>query len=104
MIRFPTHSSELKEVKIPHIGWSEISLDPKNKNYEKFKHFEKTQMYFVHSYYVELASTQELLSQTKNGSFDFCSAVLSKNILGCQFHPEKSGVSGLNFLKNFMSI
>jgi len=104
VIKFPSHNSELKVIKIPHIGWCEISLESKHENYQKFKLFEKAQMYFVHSYYVELEEAKELLSESKNGSFDFCSAVFSKNILGCQFHPEKSGVSGLNFLKNFMSI
>ncbi len=104
VIRFPSHNSELKVVKIPHIGWCEISLESKHERYEKFKLFENAQMYFVHSYYVELEDEKDLLSESKNGSFDFCSTFSSKNILGCQFHPEKSGVTGLNFLNNFMSI
>jgi imidazole glycerol-phosphate synthase subunit HisH len=87
-------------VKIPHIGWNQIefqSSSPMLKNVEN-----KSFVYFVHSYY---ASPKEnvTLSTTEYG-FTFSSIVQKGNIVGIQFHPEKSQSVGLILLKNFSEL
>lgn len=88
-----------KEVKIvPHMNWNKIYLKNFN-NTSVFKTFDKKNFYFVHSFYCKIKNKKNLLSYTKHENFKFCSSVLHKNILGTQFHPEKSGKIGINFLK-----
>ncbi len=104
VIKFPSQNHEFNEFKIPHVGWGSLEIKSSNTNYEKFKQFENFQMYFVHSYYVELVNHSETLAITKNGHFEFCSIVSKKNIIGCQFHPEKSGRKGLTLIEEFLKI
>jgi glutamine amidotransferase len=104
VIKFPSHEGGISKTKIPHIGWGELKFNSKNNKYEKFKSFQDKQMYFVHSYYVDLANQSNLLATTKNEVFEFCSVISSKNIIGCQFHPEKSGQVGLTLIKEFMDL
>lgn len=58
-------------------------------------------VYFVHSFYVDPINTEDILATTHWGKGTYCSAVLKGNVLGCQFHPEKSGPSGLEIFKSF---
>ena len=104
VVKFPRKISESDQIKTPFIGWGDLNLLSKHSNYEKFRIFEGKQMYFVHSYFVIPEHHKDTLATTKNNNFEFCSITSSKNILGCQFHPEKSGINGLNLLKNFMII
>lgn len=88
-----------KKVKtIPHMNWNKIyfgNLDNKS----ILKTFNKKDFYFVHSYYCEIKTERNLLTFTKHQNQKFCSSVRHKNILGTQFHPEKSGKIGINFLR-----
>ena len=90
---------EKKEVKIiPHMNWNKIYF--KNLyNKSMITTFNKKNFYFVHSYYCKIKRENNLLTYTKHGNQKFCSSVRHKNILGTQFHPEKSGKIGINFLK-----
>jgi len=82
-----------------NMGWCKTKfLEKKSKfNLKKFnnKHF-----YFVHSYYANPANKSDILAKTFHGNFEFTSVVEKDNILGTQFHPEKSGNLGIEFLKN----
>jgi len=80
---------------IPHVGWN--NLIKSNKKSEIFFK-EKDYFYFVHSYYAQPYDKEVCLSYTKYGNYMFCSSILSENIFGFQFHPEKSGIAGLNLL------
>ncbi len=82
--------------KIPNIGWNEILINKKNDILKKKDFF-----YFVHSYYPKVEDEKIILAYTKFGNIKFPSAILKDNLLGCQFHPEKSGMVGLNMIKNF---
>ncbi len=104
VIKFPNQNNEFNEFKIPHIGWGSLKFKPSNAKYEKFKQFENLQMYFVHSYYVELVNHDDSLATTKNDYFEFTSVVSKNNIIGCQFHPEKSGRIGLSLIEEFLKI
>jgi imidazole glycerol-phosphate synthase subunit HisH len=86
-------------LKIPHMGWNQLTV---RKSHPLFSGLEDTnRFYFVHSYHVVCANTDNLLASTSYG-FDFASAVVKDNILGVQFHPEKSHKFGMRLLKNFV--
>lgn len=80
--------------KIPHIGWNDVVYKIRQMN-EKF--------YFVHSYYVLPANKTITYSTTDHDGEVFTSMIKKDNLLAVQFHPEKSGDVGLEFLKNFCS-
>lgn len=83
-------------IKVPHIGWNTIHA----KNNSFIKEFEIHRFYFVHSYYVECNNTSDVLTYTEYGGKQFCSSVQHDNILGFQFHPEKSHKEGMRMLAN----
>ncbi|MCB1176971.1 MAG: imidazole glycerol phosphate synthase subunit HisH [Leptospiraceae bacterium] len=90
--------------KVPHVGWSEI-FKPSGIEWDKsilnnINEFSK--VYFVHSFAAKTEDKDVLLSQTEYGGEILCSAVQKNRIVGCQFHPEKSGPVGLEILKNFI--
>lgn len=96
----------LEKEKIPHIGWNKI-LPATNQDWRQTI-FESippgASVYFVHSFILEPERMENILSYTNYGGYQFCSAIKSGNIYGCQFHPEKSGRIGLLILKNFLNI
>lgn len=94
--KIPNSDTTGKKIKIPHIGWNKVFGE--NDNYLLSN--QENRFYFVHSYYVELNRVENLLFQSNYG-IDFCSAFKKDNIIGVQFHPEKSHKFGLNLLKKF---
>lgn len=90
---------EFKEVpKVPHMGWNSV-YDLKGPLFKGLS--ENTDLYFVHSYYVELKSFK---AATCNYGGGFSAALASENFFGCQFHPEKSGSAGSRILQNFNAL
>lgn len=88
-------------LKIPHIGWN--SLDIKNKD-GIFKDIKgNPYVYFVHSYYLNAADKSIVSAQTNYG-VTIDAAIAKGNVFATQFHPEKSGETGLKILKNFADI
>ncbi len=86
------------QLKVPHMGWNHIT--PTN-DHPLFKNMdEESRFYFVHSFYIPTGS-DAAISMTTYGE-DFVSAVGCGNIVGVQFHPEKSHKYGMALLKNFM--
>lgn len=86
---------------VPHVGWNEVHpqlTHPLFANIPSGKDF-----YFVHSYAVTLANPSNLLASTDYG-IGFASAIAQDNIMGVQFHPEKSGKFGLQLLSNFVRL
>jgi glutamine amidotransferase len=89
---------DLKTKKVPHMGWNEIEL----KQMHNLSFPESSpRFYFVHSYYVKCHETSDIFSTTSYG-FDFTSAFKKDNIMGVQFHPEKSHSFGMEILKFFL--
>ena len=83
---------------VPHIGWTEVHHGRDN---ELFKNIDTgSTFYFVHSYYVEIKNSEDLLATARYGD-EFVVAIQRDNIFGVQFHPEKSQENGLQLLKNF---
>ncbi|PIF03807.1 MAG: imidazole glycerol phosphate synthase subunit HisH [Arcobacter sp.] len=92
---------DVKHLKIPHVGWNEISYQKEKSNL--FKDIEnRKDFYFVHSYYFK--PNEEVTIATTNYGFEFTSAIAKNNIFATQFHPEKSQSDGLQMLKNFWEI
>lgn len=101
VVKFP-NSGE----KIPHIGWNNL-IQPTGINWDntilagvKPESF----VYFIHSYIMEPKSKKDILANTVYGELTFASVVSKGNIYGCQFHPEKSGGTGLVIIKNFVDL
>lgn len=84
--------------KIPHMGWNNVQTTRKHPVMEGVMPGEM--FYFVHSYYPDPSSPGDIVGRTSYG-IDFASVISRGNIFATQFHPEKSGVSGLKLLKNF---
>ena len=94
----PISSVIPSDLKIPHIGWNALKFT-ENKS-PLFKYInEGDHVYFVHSYYA--ANCEEsVIANTEYGA-TLTAAVAKGNVMGCQFHPEKSGNVGLKILKAF---
>ena len=87
--------------KLPHIGWNQINIV---KNSKIFKDIENnSHMYFVHSYEF-VPKDEKVISATTDYSSNIVCAVEKENILGTQFHPEKSDRIGLKIIDNFINL
>ncbi len=88
-------------LKIPHIGWNALRFG-ENKH-PLFKYLKEGDcVYFVHSYYG--AKCEESVIATAEYGAMLTAAVAKDNVMGCQFHPEKSGEAGLNILRAFCEL
>jgi glutamine amidotransferase len=87
------------EVKIPHIGWDEVTIRPGSRLFAGLG--DGTRFYFVHSYAPE--PDGEAIAAVCDHGGRFAAAVEHGNLFGTQFHPEKSGLAGLALLANFVT-
>ncbi len=85
------------ELKIPHIGWNELHFDKSHRLFRYLK--EGDCVYFVHSYFA--TDCADSVIATAEYGKELTAAVAKGNVMGCQFHPEKSGEVGLNILRAF---
>ncbi|MBS1808005.1 MAG: imidazole glycerol phosphate synthase subunit HisH [Acidobacteria bacterium] len=86
---------------VPHIGWNQVALQSAHRQHPVFRDLEdQSFFYFVHSYYVEPEDTSCVYGTTDYG-ITYASICGRDNIIGVQFHPEKSQATGLKLLKNF---
>lgn len=86
------------ELKIPHMGWNTVTILKQDDLLRNM--LENSRFYFVHSYYFVCNDNNDALLATDYGQ-NFISAVRKNNIIGVQFHLEKSHKFGMNLLKNF---
>ena len=86
-------------LKIPHIGWNPLILKGESKHPLLKYVNEGDCVYFVHSYFAT-DCTESVIATAEYGR-ELTAAVAKDNVMGCQFHPEKSGKVGLNILKAF---
>lgn len=86
-------------IKMPHIGWNNLIY---NKKDELFSSLEEGEfVYYVHSYFAKDYNEEDLIAYSEYGLNKIPGVVRCNNIMGAQFHPEKSGTVGLAILKNF---
>ncbi|AFD01106.1 imidazole glycerol phosphate synthase subunit hisH [Methanocella conradii HZ254] len=88
--RFP------ESLKVPHMGWNSLSIKKRHRLLNGIK--DGSYVYFVHSYRAPVG--ESTVAATDYGG-DFTAIVAEDNVVGTQFHPEKSGETGLRMLKNF---
>lgn len=93
---------------IPHVGWNDVHFARKHPVFERVKN--RADFYFVHSYHLVCERPEDLLgtvgygaAPTASDAFEprYAAVVARDNVLGCQFHPEKSQLNGLRILENF---
>lgn len=87
--------------KVPHMGWNRIEKKKSSRLLDGLE--ESAEFYFAHSYHLELDDPSDLLAETQYG-IDFPSVIGKENILGVQFHPEKSHDAGARMLINFVEM
>lgn len=97
-LRFPHHES----LKVPHMGWN-FARPTKRENLFQQGLCSDARYYFAHSYYAEVANPEDSLMKTTH-SVEFDSGVMRENIMGLQFHPEKSHRFGIELLKKFVNL
>ena len=83
-------------VKIPQIGWNALESNQPQKIFK-----ENTYVYYVHSYYAKDLDEKDLIGYSMYGTMKIAGLVMHDHIMGCQFHPEKSGEDGLKILEYF---
>ena len=92
---------ESQNLKIPHMGWNNLSINKESYLFDKITN--EDQFYFVHSFFFDIKHRKNIICNTKYG-IDIPAIVNRDNIFGFQFHPEKSGRSGLKILYNWLKL
>lgn len=92
VVKFP------EKLRVPHIGWNQVEFKRQHRVFTGLP--SQTFFYFVHSFYVEASDQDCVLGQTDYG-MSYASICGRDNIVGVQFHPEKSQTAGLKLLNNF---
>ena len=88
--------------KVPHMGWNIVDRHKESPVLNLLD--EEARFYFVHSYYVTCKEPRDVLLTSRHGGTEFVAAYQRENILGVQFHPEKSHRFGLALLKAFAEL
>lgn len=86
-------------VRIPHIGWNLLEQCQESSVFERLS--ERPFVYYVHSYYAQNYAQEDLLADSGYGGMRIPGLVRRDNVVGAQFHPEKSGEDGLQILRWF---
>lgn len=109
VVRFCRPRTNLKELKVPQIGWNRIFPPGDQATISQGNLWAGTllsetrlgeYMYFVHSFHAQVARPEIVQSLSRYGNIDFCSSIEHKNITAFQFHPERSGPAGISIYRN----
>ena len=96
----PGKNIRIRNKKVPHMGWNELNIV---QDHPIVKGVDGLHAYFVHSYHAVPEDSSAVVSTTEYGG-KFASMIARENIFGTQFHPEKSGETGLKILHNFIEV
>ena len=97
-VRRFAHDSFQQRTHLPHMGWNTVEPARPHSLFDGVDL--GTGYYFLHSFYFECVREQDVLATTEYGQ-PFASVVQRDNVVGVQFHPEKSHHAGIQLLKNF---
>lgn len=95
------------DIKVPHVGWNTVEFFSRTDRYHKVMTvgLEKNEkFYFSNSFVVQCTEKNNWAGKTKYHGLEFDSMVQNNKTIAVQFHPELSGASGLQFMKNFHSL
>lgn len=103
--KFPPVNKQGAVLKVPQIEWNQIFEDRPNAWAQSplCNVVPGDFMYFVHSYFVKPSRKDVVLSLTNYGGYEYCSSIKKENVFACQFHPEKSGLAGVDIYRNFLN-
>ncbi len=87
--------------KVPHMGWNQVNQKIRHPLFDSIP--DGANFYFVHSYYAG-AQDGAVVAGTTDYGIQFCSVLVSGNLMATQFHPEKSGENGLRMYENFLKL
>jgi len=99
-VRFEPEDPEQKLL-VPHMGWNLIEIAKEHQLFDSM--FEEIKFYFVHSYHVQCNGPDDTLAEAYHGRY-FSAAIAKENVIGVQFHPEKSHKFGMQLMKNFVGL
>jgi glutamine amidotransferase len=106
VVQVPTTAMDGTPRKIPHIGWSGLVM-PRGRDSWAGTLLSDVRpgeaVYFVHSFMANPENPEHRLSDCLYGGTPISAAIARGNVAGCQFHPEKSGETGLRILRRFLS-
>ncbi|UWH26751.1 imidazole glycerol phosphate synthase subunit HisH [Aeromonas veronii] len=95
--------AKISTLKVPHMGWNAINIEKKHPLFSDGNEIEELRYYFVHSYHMSCNVSEDVLATTNYG-YKFTCAFATKNIMGVQFHPEKSHRFGMRLFKLFLEL
>jgi glutamine amidotransferase len=105
VVRFPAHTPAGARVRVPQIGWNRIEAPPGRTNAWEGTPLAGLRageyLYFVHSYYVIPARAEDVLCVAHYAGQSYCAGIRRGNLLGLQFHPEKSAHEGLRIYRDW---
>jgi glutamine amidotransferase len=105
VVNIPSITSKGESQKIPHIGWNELVVPDMTRPWQAdllTNVAPGEAVYFVHSFMAAPASNSHRVADCIYGGIQISAVVQRENVVGCQFHPEKSGIVGLTILRNFI--
>ena len=94
----PGKNVRIRNEKVPHMGWNKLKIV---QEHPIVRGVDGLYAYFVHSYHAVPENNSAVISTTEYGG-EFASMIARENVFGTQFHPEKSGETGLKILHNFI--
>lgn len=90
--------------KLMNVGWRRTYIDSKRSDLGYYKdQINNEEFYYVHKFHIENCDNSAIQYVSRNQDFEFVSAVEYKNVIACQFHPEKSREAGLNLIHKFIT-
>lgn len=100
VVHFPGVTQEGESYKVPHMGWNRLSFHHPS---PILQNIEENFVYFVHSYYARTNEKEVVIAECQY-DVKVPAIVGRKNVFGMQFHPEKSGKTGMELLRNFTNL
>jgi imidazole glycerol-phosphate synthase subunit HisH len=103
VVPIPQTTTDGDRLPVPHISWSALQQGGHIWEGTPFNNLERgAEVYFVHSYQLDCANPENLLARFEYGGHLLTAAVIRDNVVGVQFHPEKSSAAGLSIIRGFL--
>lgn len=102
-IRLLQKKSESQTLRLPHVGWQALNIIDDNVNILCNGIDQNSKFYFIHSFALQDINKSVCCLSLYEG-IQFASIIMKDNVIGTQFHPERSGKQGLNLINNFLKI